>query len=668
MKRGLGHPERYDVPVVRQIMNERLQEEYQVPLSQMEQALNIAKGSAPFEEFDSHTRKLMKWHQLTSVQYILYKKRYTEEEMSEHIDEWFSFMRSKNYWLGFFEWWENGDDFVPEQAPLVFNISERMMDPATDEEGEWVDVDETEAIQNEFLRCIESPSILEDDQIVPSISTKIESEELVDVDSVNYPNTTIQCDNDESPPDLCILPTPVSPLPDLSKFYIEPLGKEYIKYPEEENVFSDPPVCQDLIPYEPKDECLWTQEQEKDPQNYPISRICQLSSGPKMIRYYEILPHDSFYFSTVIWPEYLPPVDFADRKELLDYSRHILDPNINTSDPSLLTEEDSQPRVYTLISDIENSQERNEWHTIPDKDGKIQIIPTPGELPPQNRLKEEPEPGIHYRLSYMEQDTEDMEIQDVMAGVNWGNTFLTKWYRLDSKKMRALGKLIQETTLNSIDSLGKNLKTAHDNIQSTLNHKSDLVSLNTDRIIQMIDVQGKRIKALEISLSDISKDLTEAKTGPLKEIVEDLKHLKTLKENSIKRKRASMFPLPPEKPESLKPLADSRKPVFNIPIESQEQKPYIFGRKPTKEPIDPILILRDEYHPLPGTATVLPAIRNLSFEEFEQAELVELRSDEETSYRRHSGPHLFKIDHKLFQEQTYGPQHITDFGQLYAMV
>lgn len=175
-------------------------------------------------------------------------------------------------------------------------------------------------------------------------------------------------------------------------------------------------------------------------------------------------------------------------------------------------------------------------------------------------------------------------------------------------------------------------------------------------------------EALEISLADVSKDLQEAKTGSLKEIADDLRALKTLKENSMKRKRASMFPLPPDKPESLKPLADSRKSIVNIPIESQEQKPYIFGRKPAKEPIDPILTLRDVHHPLPGTSAFYPAVKNLSLEEFEHAEQVDLKSDEETTYRRFSGPHLFKIDHATFHEQTYGPQHITDFGQLYSII
>lgn len=132
-----------------------------------------------------------------------------------------------------------------------------------------------------------------------------------------------------------------------------------------------------------------------------------------------------------------------------------------------------------------------------------------------------------------------------------------------------------------------------------------------------------------------------------------------------------MFSLPPDKPESLKPPVDSKKFSFNIPIESQEQKPYVFGRKPAKEYIDPILTLRDVHHPLPGTSTILPAFKSLSFEEFEQAEQVDLRSDEETSSRKysgHPGPHLYRIDHATFHEQTYGPQHIQDFGQLYSII
>lgn len=271
----------------------------------------------------------------------------------------------------------------------------------------------------------------------------------------------------------------------------------------------------------------------------------------------------------------------------------------------------------------------------------------------------------------MEPDTKDLKLNDLLAGINWGNAFLVKWNRLDSKKMRALGKLIQETILGSIEQLGKNLQTAHDNILTSVSAKSDLISLNTDRLIQKHEEAEKKIKRMEINISDISKDLFEAKTGPLKEIAQDLKKLKEYKENSLKRKRASMFPLPPDTPPgSLKPPGDSKKgkSFMDISIESQEQD-YVFGRKSKTEPVDPVLTLRNVHTPLPGISSVLPQFSSLSFDEFERAESVDLKSDEETSKPLHPRYHLYHINTQLFHEQTNMEQiPYQDFAQLYSTI
>lgn len=311
------------------------------------------------------------------------------------------------------------------------------------------------------------------------------------------------------------------------------------------------------------------------------------------------------------------------------------------------------PGLYTSIDDIEKKQDEHDWHTAPDAEGKVKTITTVGEMPPVDNLLEEPDPGVKYRMTAMQPDVSNITLNQVVACINWGNTFIHKWKKIDDRKMRAVGRLLQDNILKVVGNIDNNLTTFNTNLTESIKKKADLSVLNQERLIDQQNTLLGKIGGMELNLADTEKNVNEALKGLIAKISEILEFLKEKKEAAIKAKSAIVASKPTQSPMPLpeKPQAT----LWNLDVAIQEEEPdiFVFGKKPPSGSLDvnPILALRSAHTPQPEVSTVVIAAFDPSYSAFQRSEFVDLTKDD-TEPTRKPRHHLYRIDYELFKQQT----------------
>lgn len=155
--------------------------------------------------------------------------------------------------------------------------------------------------------------------------------------------------------------------------------------------------------------------------------------------------------------------------ELVDYDDYLLDQNIITENPQDLCQAivPYQPVLHAIVTDIENSQQEHKWTTTADKDGNTREVTTVGEIPPWESVVEQPGENKIYHLYAYQQDSSTLNSRNLMAGINWTNAFLHKWHKIDTKKINAIGKILEDNVLKTVANIDTNLPIFQKNIIDT---------------------------------------------------------------------------------------------------------------------------------------------------------------------------------------------------------
>lgn len=349
----------------------------------------------------------------TNCEYPVWHRSYSEKERDRFQRKWLRFMRKHNCWYGFFKWMNDQDSLTPQNPLPDFNDKvlsmyqkyKKKRKEVRPEDGYLCDPDAFTPSTDLSLVCPEPPSVLDSAPKIKISKMPTDEElrqcELVEVDELPYTNASYIYHS--APSNLLSLsmelPSPIEPLPSI------PLSSDSapeIPMP----LLEDAPLedCIKTLAIREPEQVLWQESNEENSCIDPFTCLdpnCQISFQRSQrlmsISYQKSrVMNDSRYITPTIWPDYLSPREFADRQELLNFTSHILDSTIVTSKPQEFTMESLpfHPGIHTLITDIDNNQDTKEWHTLPDEAGKVSIIKTLGELPPQARLLEESGPGI----------------------------------------------------------------------------------------------------------------------------------------------------------------------------------------------------------------------------------------------------------------------------------
>lgn len=220
--------------------------------------------------------------------------------------------------------------------------------------------------------------------------------------------------------------------------------------------------------------------------------------------------------------------------ELVDLDDHILDQHIETEHPEDLSQAiiPYQPSLHSIVEDLAEKQAVHKWTTAEDKDGNTREVPTIGDIPPWESLLEKLGDNKFYRLYACQKDREELNIRNVVAGINWTNTFVHKWHKIDTKKINAIGRILEDNVLKTCANIDNNLPTFLKNVLDDSQHKSEVSELNQDRILAVSKSANAKLISLHIKIDDLDTKVSNS----LKEVNEMISFLKQKKEESILKK------------------------------------------------------------------------------------------------------------------------------------